>query len=77
MDTLNQIVNQSGGRILGISSPNAISAVFVQFLEELREQYVLGYYPNNRRNDGKWHRVKGKVEAADVDVRAPRGYVDH
>jgi Ca-activated chloride channel family protein len=77
MDTLNQIVNQSGGRILGVSSPSAIGAVFIRILEELREQYVLGYYPNNRRNDGQWHRVKVKVEAADVDVRAPRGYVDH
>ena len=26
MDTLNQIVNQSGGRILGVSSPSAIGA---------------------------------------------------
>jgi Ca-activated chloride channel family protein len=71
------IVNQSGGRIFGVTSPQQIGPVFIDILEELREQYVLGYYPNNRRNDGRWHRVKVRVDAADVEVRAPRGYVDH
>jgi Ca-activated chloride channel family protein len=76
-DVLIDIVNHSGGRIFGVTSPRQIRPVFIDILEELREQYVLGYYPNNRRNDGRWHRVKVKVEAADVEVRAPRGYVDH
>jgi Ca-activated chloride channel family protein len=76
-DVLIDIVNHSGGRIVGVTSPQKIGPVFIDILEELREQYVLGYYPNNRRNDGRWHRVKVRVEAADVEVRAPRGYVDH
>ena len=77
LDTLTQAVNQSGGRIFDVASPDAIRPVFLRILEELREQYVLGYYPDNKRNDGRWHRVKVRVEAADVHVRAPRGYVDH
>jgi Ca-activated chloride channel family protein len=77
LDTLTQAVNQSGGRIFDVASPDEIRPVFIRILEELREQYVLGYYPDNKRNDGRWHRVKVRVEAADVHVRAPRGYVDH
>lgn len=77
LDVLFDIVNHSGGRIFRVTSPEQIGPVFINILEELREQYVLGYYPNNRRNDDQWHRVKVRVEAADVDVRAPRGYVDH
>lgn len=76
-EILIDIVNHSGGRIFGVTSPNQIGPVFIGILEELREQYVLGYYPSNRRNDGRWHRVKVRVEAADVEIRAPRGYVDH
>lgn len=76
-DTLVQMVNQSGGRIFGVTSPGQIRPVFIDILEELREQYVLGYYPSNRQNDGRWHRVKVRVDAADIEVRAPRGYVDH
>ncbi len=76
-DTLTQIVNHSGGRIFGVADPSKIQPVFNRILEELRDQYVLGYYPSNKRNDGRWHRVKVRVEAAGVEVRAPRGYVDH
>ena len=77
LDTLTQAVNQSGGRIFDVASPDGIRPVFLRILEELREQYVLGYYPDNKQNDDRWHRVKVRVEAADVHVRAPRGYVDH
>ena len=76
-DTLTRAVNQSGGRIFSVAMPNEIRPVFIRILNELREQYVLGYYPDNKRNDGRWHRVKVRVEAADIHVRAPRGYVDH
>jgi len=75
--TLAKAVNESGGRIFSVAELGEIRPVFIRILEELRNQYVLGYYPNNKRNDGKWHRVKVVVEAVDTDVRAPRGYVDH
>jgi hypothetical protein len=74
---LTQAVNQSGGRIFKVESPSEIRPFFNLVLEELRDQYVLGYYPDNKRNDGRWHRVKVRVEAAGVHIRAPRGYVDH
>ena len=76
-ETLDQTVLESGGRILGVSSPDDIGDLFIQILWELREQYVLGYYPDNRRNDGAWHRVRVRVQEPDVDVRAPKGYIDH
>jgi Ca-activated chloride channel family protein len=76
-DTLIQVVNQSGGQIYGVTSPLQIRPVFIGILEELREQYVLGYYPDNKRNDGRWHRVKVRVEVEGVEIRAPRGYIDH
>ena len=76
-DALTDAVVQSGGRIFGVTSPTEIRPVFMQILKELREQYVLGYYPNNTQNDGRWHRVRVRVDARGVAVRAPRGYVDH
>lgn len=77
--TLSKAVNESGGRMFSVAELGEIRPVFIRILEELRNQYVLGYYPNSKRNDGKWHRVKVAVEApdTDTDVRAPRGYVDH
>lgn len=77
LDLLIQVVNQSGGRIFGVASPEEIRPVFIRILDELRAQYVLGYYPDNKQNDGRWHKVKVRVDAAGVEIRAPRGYVDH
>ena len=77
LELLTQIVDESGGRILEVAALEQIRPVFIDILKELREQYVLGYYPNDRRNDGRWHKVKVGVADEDVEIRAPRGYVDH
>lgn len=76
-DLLIRIVNHSGGRIFPVASPDEIQPVFIRILRELRDQYVLGYYPDNQRDDGAWHRVKVRVDAPGIQVRAPRGYIDH
>lgn len=73
---LQQAVEQSGGRIIKVDRPESIESVFVQILQELREQYVLGYYPSEQKNDGSWHRVRVKVKRRGVEVRTHEGYVD-
>ena len=77
LELLTQVVDESGGRILEVGAPDEIRPVFIDILKELREQYVLGFYPNDRQNDGRWHKIRVDVVADGVDVRAPRGYVDH
>jgi Ca-activated chloride channel family protein len=74
---LTRVVDESGGRILEVGAPDEIRSVFIDILRELREQYVLGFYPGERLNDGSWHKVKVGVTREDAVVRAPRGYVDH
>jgi Ca-activated chloride channel family protein len=73
---LQRVVEDSGGRIIRVERPEEIQRVFVQILQELREQYVLGYYPSDQKNNGSWHRVRVKVKRRGVDVRAHEGYVD-
>jgi Ca-activated chloride channel family protein len=77
LELLTQVVDESGGRILEVGAPDQIRPVFIDILKELREQYVLGFYPNDRRNDGRWQKVRVEVAGENVEVRAPRGYVDH
>ena len=73
---LQRVVEESGGRIIKVVRLEEIERVFVQILQELREQYVLGYYPSERQNNGSWHRVRVKVKRRGVDVRTHEGYVD-
>jgi Ca-activated chloride channel family protein len=73
---LQQVVDDSGGRTIRVDQIQQVERVFVQILQELREQYVLGYYPSNRKDDGAWHRIRVKVDRRGTDVRTHRGYID-
>ncbi|NJL26618.1 MAG: VWA domain-containing protein, partial [Thermoanaerobaculia bacterium] len=73
---LEQAVGASGGRIVGVSSVGEVEPAFREILRELREQYVLGYYPSDSRDDGSWHKVEVGVRRSGVEVRVREGYVD-
>jgi Ca-activated chloride channel family protein len=73
---LQRTVDESGGRTIRVDQMQRFEKVFVQVLRELREQYVLGYYPSNRKDDGSWHKIRVKANRRGADVRTHRGYVD-
>jgi len=73
---LAQITEQTGARVIGIRNVDETEPAFREILAELREQYVLGYYPSSSSNDGKWHEVKVGTARSGVEVRAREGYVD-
>ena len=75
LSRLEQLVRRSGGRVVPVRNLAETGAAFAEILEELRGQYVLGYYPEPRRNDGKWRRVRVRLGAG-LEVRAREGYVD-
>jgi Ca-activated chloride channel homolog len=76
LELLRKGVEQSGGEIYPIARPEELAGAFQSILAELREQYVLGYYPSNSRHDGAWHRVKVEVKPLGLRVRHRGGYVD-
>jgi Ca-activated chloride channel family protein len=73
---LRQAVEQSGGQVYPIARPEELVPAFAEILAELRDQYVLGYYPSSLRHDGSWHRVKVEAKPLGVRVRHRGGYVD-
>lgn len=76
-EMLQEAVRDTGGRIIPIESVDQIEPVFIDILAELREQYVLGYYPSNERNDGAWHAVDVDASGAGLKVRTSAGYLDY
>ena len=76
MDGLRRLVETSGGRILDLPRVEEAEAAFREILAELREQYVLGYYPSNSKGDGRWHSVKVDVKGSGFSVRSRAGYRD-
>ncbi|MEM6454689.1 MAG: VWA domain-containing protein [Acidobacteriota bacterium] len=76
LDALTRAVAQSGGRIARIAAVDDIEPAFRDIMLELREQYVLGYYPHDRKVDGSWRKVSVQVRGGGVEVRTRGGYVD-
>jgi VWFA-related protein len=64
---LNEIAEQTGGRHFPVENVNELPDVAAKIGVELRNQYVLGYSPANQNRDGKYRRVK-------VKVNQPRGF---
>ena len=73
---LEQTAAESGGRIEPISAIAEVGPAFRRIVRELREQYVLGYYPSVDKNDGAWHKVQVEVRGGGYQVRTKSGYFD-
>lgn len=73
---LEEGVLSSGGRIVPISGPEEAGGAFESILAELREQYVLGYYPDIEHDDGRWRAVTVRVSRPNLEVRTRGGYLD-
>ena len=76
LDMLETMVTRSGGRIVGVRTVKEARPAFEKILQELREQYVIGYYPTVDRGDGSWHEVEVKTRQRGLDIRAREGYLD-
>jgi len=58
---LSEIASQTGGRAFAAAVPGDMPSVANRIAIELRNQYVLGYYPKNKTRDGKYRNVEVKV----------------
>jgi Ca-activated chloride channel family protein len=75
---IQNIVAMTGGRAFFPDSFNELDYYIDLIHSELRNQYVLGYVPNNKTHDGKWRRIHVKLEPPSglprLIVRAKEGY---
>lgn len=60
-ELLAQLTDVTGGRAFTIENPNDLADVATKISTELRNEYVLGYKPNPKPHDGKWHKIKVKL----------------
>ncbi len=58
---LTQIAEQTGGRQYAVDNVNELPDIAAKIGVELRNQYVLGYAPENQQRDGKYRRVQVKL----------------
>jgi Ca-activated chloride channel family protein len=58
---LSEISTQTGGRAFSAALMSDLPSVAARIAVELRNQYVLGYYPKNQTRDGKYRHVEVKL----------------
>jgi Ca-activated chloride channel homolog len=58
---LTEIAEQTGGRQYPVDNLNELPDIAAKIGIELRNQYVLGYSPQNQEHDGKYRKVQVKL----------------
>ncbi|HZH29310.1 MAG TPA: VWA domain-containing protein [Pyrinomonadaceae bacterium] len=71
---LREYAAKSGGRFVPTPGGKALRDAFGEILEELSNQYTIGYRPTNRLQDGRWRSIEVKVNRPEVKARTRRGY---
>jgi len=75
---LDEVTSLTGGRVISVGNAPELSRAVTQISHELRNQYVLGYYPNHRSSDGGWRKIKiqltGSAAHGKFRLYARRGY---
>ena len=77
LDTLKKVMERlatpTGGRALFTDSIDELHDSFADLLDELSNQYLLGYEPTNTKHDDVWRKIKVEVDGHH-EVRARQGY---
>lgn len=71
---IERLVDLSGGRALFVERSDQLDEPFAEILEELSNQYILGYESSNTKRNGSWREVKIEVPGTGYSVRARQGY---
>ena len=63
---LEKMAEETGGRMIMVHNLSELPSAMEKLGEEIRNQYVLGYFSTNPANDGRYRKVR-------VEVRMPPG----
>ena len=75
---LNELSEETGGRLYRVDDISEMGDIAEKISTELRNQYVIGYTPKDLSRDGKWRKVKVKLNPPaglpQLTVHARTGY---
>jgi Ca-activated chloride channel homolog len=75
---LGDLTMMTGGRMFAVKNVGELPDIATKISMELRNQYVLGYRPSQRAHDGKWRKIKVRLNPPKgmppLTVSAKSGY---
>ena len=72
--SLQRLAEPTGGSVIIASTVREVEAAAQRIAEELRQQYTLGFYPQNA-GDRSYHRLRVTTRHPDYRVRTRAGYL--
>ncbi|HKW90186.1 MAG TPA: VWA domain-containing protein [Candidatus Acidoferrales bacterium] len=69
-----KLAKETGGRVISIRGAKDLDKAFQEISEELRNQYVIGYYPTNKTDDGSFRKVKVETTTSGQKVLTREGH---
>lgn len=71
---LRNFAQRTGGRYIPTPGGQSLSTAFSDIVEELSNQYTVGYRPSNRARDGRFRTIEVKLARPELATRTRRGY---
>jgi len=71
---LKKLAERSGGQLYRADNLASLPKAFAAIATELRTQYLLGYYPTNKKDSTGYRKIQVKTSRKDIAIRARRGY---
>jgi Ca-activated chloride channel family protein len=71
---LKNFSNKSGGRFIATPGGQTLRDAFAGIVEELSNQYTIGYRPTDQTRDGKWRTIEVKLSRPELSARTRKGY---
>jgi Ca-activated chloride channel homolog len=71
---MQEFAAQTGGKYVHSPQGDKLEESFTNMVDELRNQYTLGYYSTNPKRDGRWRKISVNVARQTASTRSRRGY---
>jgi VWFA-related protein len=73
-EVAHKMATQTGGVVIRAGNEKQMNKAFDKLAEELRSQYVIGYYPTNTAHDGTFRKIKLETTPRHYRVLTRDGY---
>ncbi|MDQ4120508.1 MAG: VWA domain-containing protein [Acidobacteriota bacterium] len=72
---MQELAAQTGGAVYSPLDERELDAAFARIAAELAEQYILSYYPNDNKTDGRFRQIALRIPGKqNLTVRTRKGY---
>ena len=71
---LQQMADETGGRLFEVSKKQTVAQIYNQIAEELRAQYRLGYTPDKDTASEGYHQIELTARRKDLILQTRDGY---